>query len=415
MLPGDDIKEIMPNDDLSRLRIDKQGPVVTRKWRRRPFTVLLILVVTSASIYWLSRAVIFPTVEIETVSASQIFPSSAFTVLNASGYVVAQRKAALAAKATGRLVWLGVEEGSKVSKGEVIAKLEGMDAEASRRQASAAFDSAKSVCDQSKVELADSVRNLKRLKELLSQGYVSQSDYDLAEARKDRSVAAVAAAEANCKVAEASLSGAEVALDYTRIRAPFDGVVLTKNADVGDIVTPLGAAANAKASVVTIADLASLRVEADVSESSLEKVKVSQPCEITLDALPQSRFRGVVHSIVPTADRSKATVMVKVSFIDTDPKIFPEMSAKVSFLERPLKPEDQTPMTAVPKSAIVTREGRSSVFVVKDDRVILSVVVTGALSGDMMEIKSGIKPGDKVAAKPLDKLKDGSRVRIRQK
>jgi len=405
----------MPNDDLSRLRIDKQGPVVTRKWRRRPFTVLLILVVTSASIYWLSRAVIFPTVEIETVSASQIFPSSAFTVLNASGYVVAQRKAALAAKATGRLVWLGVEEGSKVSKGEVIAKLEGMDAEASRRQASAAFDSAKSVCDQSKVELADSVRNLKRLKELLSQGYVSQSDYDLAEARKDRSVAAVAAAEANCKVAEASLSGAEVALDYTRIRAPFDGVVLTKNADVGDIVTPLGAAANAKASVVTIADLASLRVEADVSESSLEKVKVSQPCEITLDALPQSRFRGVVHSIVPTADRSKATVMVKVSFIDTDPKIFPEMSAKVSFLERPLKPEDQTPMTAVPKSAIVTREGRSSVFVVKDDRVILSVVVTGALSGDMMEIKSGIKPGDKVAAKPLDKLKDGSRVRIRQK
>src|SRR6185369_16761747 len=288
----------MSNDDLSRLRIDKQGPVVTRKWRKRPFLFLLVLIIASASIYWLTRVVIFPTVEIETVSASQIFPSSAFTILNASGYVVAQRKAALAAKATGRLVWLGVEEGSKVSEGEVIAKLEAMDAEASRRQASAALDSATSVCDQSKVELADSVRNLKRLKELLSQGYVSQSDYDIAEARKDRSVAAVAAAEANCKVAEASLSGAEVALDYTRIRAPFNGVVLTKNADVGDIVTPLGAAANAKASVVTIADLASLRVEADVSESSLEKVKVSQPCEITLDALPQSRFRGVVHSIV---------------------------------------------------------------------------------------------------------------------
>jgi len=405
----------MSNDDLSRLRIDKQGPVVTRKWRKRPFLFLLVLIIASASIYWLTRVVIFPTVEIETVSASQIFPSSAFTILNASGYVVAQRKAALAAKATGRLVWLGVEEGSKVSEGEVIAKLEGMDAEASRRQASAALDSANSVCDQSKVELADSVRNLKRLKELLSQGYVSQSDYDLAEARKDRSVAAVAAAEANCKVAEASLSGAEVALDYTRIRAPFNGVVLTKNADVGDIVTPLGAAANAKASVVTIADLASLRVEADVSESSLEKVKVSQPCEITLDALPQSRFRGVVHSIVPTADRSKATVMVKVSFIDTDPKILPEMSAKVSFLERPLKPEDQTSMTAVPKSALLTRDGRSILFLVKGDKVIQTDVVTGVLSGDMIEIKSGIKPGDKVAAKSLDKLKDGSRVRIRQK
>src|SRR6185369_4822122 len=223
------------------------------------------------------------------------------------------------------------------------------------------------------------------------------------------------AAEANVKVAEASLSGADVSLDYTRIRAPFNGVVLTKNADVGDIVTPLGAAANAKASVVTIADLASLRVEADVSESSLEKVKVSQPCEITLDALPQSRFRGVVHSIVPTADRSKATVMVKVSFIDTDPKILPEMSAKVSFLERPLKHEDQTSMTAVPKSALLTRDGRSILFLVKGDKVIQTDVVTGVLSGDMIEIKSGIKPGDKVAAKSLDKLKDGSRVRIRQK
>jgi len=405
----------MPNDDLSRLRIDKQDPVVTRKWRKRPFLVLLILIITPASIYWLSRVVFFPTVEIETVSVSQIFPSSAFTILNASGYVVAQRKAALAAKATGRLEWLGVEEGVKVSKGEVIARLEGMDAEASRRQAAAALDSAASLLDQAKVELADSVRNHKRLKELLSLGYVSRADYDLAEARKERSAATVSAAEANVRVAEASLSGADVALDYTRIRAPFNGVVLTKNADVGDIVTPLGAAANAKASVVTIADLASLRVEADVSESSLEKVKVAQPCEITLDALPRSRFRGVVHSIVPTADRSKATVMVKISFIDSDSNILPEMSAKVSFLERPLKLEDQTPMTAVPKSALVKREGRSSVFVVKGDKVMQSDVVTGALSGDMIEIKSGIKLGDKVAAKPLDKLKDGSRVKIRQK
>jgi len=405
----------MPNDDLSRLRIDKQGAVVARNWRKRPYLALVVLIVISASVFWLSRVVFFPTIEIETVTVSQIYPSSAFTVLNASGYVVAQRKAALAAKATGRLEWLGVEEGSKVHKGEVIARLEGMDAEASRRQAAASLDSYVSLRSQAKVELVDSDRNLKRLKELLSQGYVSQADCDLAEARKERASAALSAAEANCKVGEAALSGAEVSLDYTRIRAPFDGVVLTKNADVGDIVTPLGAAANAKASVVTIADLSSLRVEADVSESSLEKVKVSQPCEITLDALPQKRFRGVVHSIVPTADRSKATVMVKISFIDTDSSILPEMSAKVSFLERPLQLQDRTPMTAVPKSALVTREGRNSVFVVKGDKVILTAVVTGALSGDMIEIRSGLKTGDKVAAKSLDVLKDGSRVRIRQK
>jgi HlyD family secretion protein len=405
----------MSTDDLSRLRIDKQGTVVIPAWRKRPFLALFILLVTLTSIYWISRVAFFPTIEIETVSASQVFPSAAFTTLNASGYVVAQRKAALAAKATGRLEWLGVEEGSKVSKGEVIARLEGRDAEASRRQASAALDSAKSLCDQSKVELTDSVRNLKRLKELLSQGYVSQADYDLAEARKDRSAAALSAAEANVKVAEASLSGADVALDYTRIRAPFDGVVLTKNADVGDIVTPLGAAANAKASVVTIADLSSIRVEADVSESSLEKVKVSQPCEIFLDALPQRRFRGVVHSIVPTADRSKATVMVKISFVDSDSKILPEMSAKVSFLERSLKPADQIPITAVPKSTVVTLEGRSIIFIVKGDKVIQTYVVTGTSSGDMVEIKSGIKAGDKIAIRPQGKLKDGSRVKIKNK
>lgn len=405
----------MSNDDLSRLRIDKQGTVDTPKWRKRPFWTVFILIVMVTSIYGISRVVFFPTIEIETVSASQLFPSAAFTTLNASGYVVAQRKAALAAKATGRLEWLGVEEGKKVSKGEVIARLEGLDAEASRRQASAALESAKSSRDQARVELVDSVRNLKRQKELLSQGYVSQADYDLAEARKDRSAAAVSAAEANIKVAEASLSGAEVALDYTKIRAPFDGVVLTKNADVGDILTPLGAAANAKASVVTIADLSSLRVEADVSESSLGKVKVSQPCEILLDALPQSRFRGVVHTIVPTADRSKATVMVKISFVDTDPRILPEMSAKVSFLERPLKPGDQTSMTAVPKSAVVTSEGKSTVFIVNGGRVLQSAVVTGALSGDMIEIKSGIKPGDKIAVRFQGKLKNGSRVTIKSK
>ena len=137
------------------------------------------------------------------------------------------------------------------------------------------------------------------------------------------------------------MEAAKVAVEYTQIRAPFDAVVLTKNADVGDIVTPIGAAANAKAAVVTIADMDSLRVEADVSESNLEKVKVGQPCEIQLDALPETRFPGQVHMIVPTADRSKATVMVKVRFLDPDPRILPEMSAKVAFLSRSVNPEEQ--------------------------------------------------------------------------
>lgn len=404
----------MANEELSRLKIDKQAINAQRGWYRRPrlfFWLLLPLAVVLA--IW--KFLLAPVVSIETVTVSQAFPSQSFTLLNASGYVVAQRKAALAAKATGRLDWLGVEEGSRVKRGEIIARLEGGDLEASRQQAAAALTSAKAQYDQTRVETDEAQRNLGRLKELLAQGVVSQADYDGAEARHQRAKAALDVAAANIRVAEAALAGAGVSLDYTRIRAPFDGVVLTKNADVGDIVTPLGAAANAKASVVTIADLASLRVEADVSEANLEKVKKGQPCEILLDALPGSRFSGVVHTVVPTADRSKATVMVKVGFLQPDGRILPEMSAKVAFLERQVKRDEQHPKTVISPAAIIRNGSVSFVYLVKGDRAKKTAVTLGARVGDMVEVTAGLKAGDKIAVKPLDKLKDGSRVKSADK
>ena len=173
--------------------------------------------------------------------------------------------------------------------------------------------------------------------------------------------------EAAIRAFTAALHGADVALGYTYIRAPFDAVVLTKDADIGDIVTPIGAAAEAKAAVVTIADMNSLLVEADVSESNLKQVKVGEPCEIQLDAFPDLRFRGEVHMIVPTADRTKASVMVKVKFLDKDKRVLPEMSAKVAFLERPLKPEELKPRIAVNASSVVTQDSRKYVFLVKDE------------------------------------------------
>ncbi len=161
---------------------------------------------------------------------------------------------------------------------------------------------------------------------------------------------------------KAALNSAEVSIEYTLIRAPFDAVVLTKNADIGDIITPLGAAANAKAAVVTIADMSSLQVEADVSESNLKYVKLGQPCEIQLDAFQELRFRGEVHMIVPTADRSKASVMIKVKFLDKDSRILPEMSARVAFLERTVTVEEQKPRTAInPAAIIIKREQKNSV------------------------------------------------------
>lgn len=404
----------MASEDISRLKIDKQALTHRPPWHKRRLALILpLLTVFAAVVLW--KTVFAPVVQVETATVTQAYPSQAFTLLNASGYVVAQRKAALAAKATGRLDWLGVEEGSRVKSGEVIARLEGRDAAASLRQATAAVTAAGAQSEQAAVDYSDAGRNLLRLKELLAQGVISQADYDSAEARHERGRAALAAARANVKVAEGVLAGADVALDYTLIRAPFDGVVLTKNADVGDIVTPLGAAANAKASVVTIADLASLRVEADVSESNLEKVKQGQPCEILLDALPGSRFRGLVHTIVPTADRSKATVLVKVSFLDLDPRILPEMSAKVAFLERPVVAAEQQPKTVLPPAALVSRDGKSYVYLLQGGRVVMTPVTLGGKVGDMQEITAGVKAGDKIAVKPLEKLKNGSRVKSADK
>jgi RND family efflux transporter MFP subunit len=190
---------------------------------------------------------------------------------------------------------------------------------------------------------------------------------------------------------------------------------LTKDADIGDIVTPLGAAANAKAAVVNIADMGSLEVEADVSESNLSWVRAGQPCEIQLDALPEQRFRGEIHMIVPTADRSKATVMVKVRFIDKDKRILPEMSAKVAFLSRPVTGEEKKPRIALNQSAVVNRKNLKTVFLVKGNRVVEAPVSLGGPIGDMVEVLQGVKVGDQVVLNPSDRLKEGSKIKIEEK
>ncbi|HYS44426.1 MAG TPA: efflux RND transporter periplasmic adaptor subunit [Geobacteraceae bacterium] len=405
----------MTDQDLSGLKIDKTAAAFrpVRRKKKVVWLVALSFVILAGVLF--AAGILTPAVEVEVATISQVYPSQSFTLLNASGYVVAQRKAAVASKATGRLEWLGVEEGSRVRSGEVLARLENRDAAASRDQSAANLNTARASLDQALTELLDAGRAFTRQKELLAQGIVAQADYDAAEARYNKAKAGVAGAEAAVKAADAALNGAAVALEYTLIRAPFDAVVLTRDADVGDIVTPLGAAANAKAAVVTIADMGSLQVEADVSESNLEKIRTGQPCEVQLDALPGARFAGAVHIIVPTADRSKATVMVKVRFLTLDSRILPEMSAKVAFLERPVKKEESEPRTAVNPAAIVTRDGRKTVFLVKGTRVAATEIRTGAQIGEMIEVLAGVKAGDKVAVKPLDKLKDGSKIKTAEK
>jgi RND family efflux transporter MFP subunit len=405
----------MGNEDLSKLKIDKTADIYQPQTRRkRIYLIIAILLVILTGILFM-KGVFNPAVEVETANVTQLYPSQTFTLLNASGYVVAQRKASVASKTTGRLVSLSVEEGSIVRAGEVIARLENDDVVASRNQAEAAMDAARHNLELVKAELTDATLSFHRSKDLVDKGYISQAEYDAAEARYRKGSAAVASSEAEVKVAVAALQGANVALEYTLIRAPFDAVVLTKNADVGDIITPLGAAANAKAAVVSIADMDSLQVEADVSEASLHQIKMGQPCEIQLDALPDSRFRGAIHMIVPTADRTKATVMVKVRFIDKDKRVLPEMSAKVAFLSREVKSDEQKPRTALNPAAITSRNGKKSVFLIKENKASETPVMLGEQLGDMVEILSGVKAGDRVVLKPLDKMKDGMRIKVAEK
>lgn len=402
----------MDVDDLSRLRIDRTKYQAQRNKRKRYFSLLIVLAVFAGGGILYGTGILKPARKVEIANVATIYPSQTFTLLNASGYVVAQRKSAVSSKITSWLVSLFVEEGSKVKKGEIIAALENKDVLAALDKAKANIEFARFELEHAEAELTEAALAFNRTKELLESEFAAPSEFDAAEARHKSAIATVAARKAALQAAEAALKEAEVNLGYTYIRAPFDAVVLTKTADVGDIVTPVGAAVNVRASVVTIADMDSLQVEADVSESNIKQVKVGQPCEIQLDALPNERFRGEVHMIVPTADRSKASVLVKVAFIDKDSSIFPEMSAKVAFLKREVTKKEQKPVKAVPISAIAKYKGQDVVYVVVRNRAMEKKIEIGRKLDNMVEILSGLELGDKVVLSPQGKIKDGKRVKI---
>ncbi len=401
----------MADQDLSKLTIDK-SKVAFRAGRGKKVFYLVFSVLALIAAGFLYRMGFFtPPIQVQLANVTQIYPSQGFTVLTASGYVVPQRKSALASKVTGRLVWLGVEEGSRIKKGDVVARLESQDVEAAKAQAAATLESARFNLENAKAELADATLNLNRSKELVEKNFIARGEYDTNVARHKKAEAAVKAAEAVIKANEAALEAAGIQLEYTLIRAPFDAVVLTKNADMGDIVTPFSAAAESKSAVVTIADMDSLQVQADVSESSLGQVKIGQPCEVQLDALPDRRLRGAVHMIVPTGDRSKAAVMVKIRFLDKDHRILPEMSAKVSFLSKEITRKDQRPRTAMSQRALVTRGDGKNAFRVQGDRAVQVSILLGNPIGDMVEVIDGLKAGDQVVLDPPAKLKSGAKVK----
>jgi RND family efflux transporter MFP subunit len=390
--------------DLASLKIDRSfqrgnSPAKSRAKRKIVIGLVVALVLAAAVLFL--KELFNPAVEIQLATAGLTSPSQTQSVLTASGYVVARRKAAVASKGTGRLVLLNVEEGDQVKKGQLIARLEDADVVAARERARQSLLFAEA-------DLYDAKTSYERTRILLKQGAIAQAEYDVAEARLKRVVASI-------DVARFALKEAEVAVENTRIIAPFDGTVLKKNADVGEIVAPLAGAASSKAAVVTIADMSSLEVDADVSEANITRVAPEQHCEITLDAYPQQRYPGYVTKIVPTADRSKATVLVKIKFKEYDQRVLPEMSAKISFLAIGYKAQsaDHKLLLTVPEAAVATRAGRAVIYQIRDDRAVEVPVSIGQKVGGLVEINSGIKEGDKIIAKVDDRIEAAAKVAVK--
>ena len=394
------------DSDLSSLRIDRSSRGEPSSRQRRSggrwlvWTIVIVALLAGALLLknWFSSGV-----EVQLATATLTSPSQANAVLTASGYVVARRKAAVASKGTGTLVFLAVDEGDRVKKGQVIARLDDSDVAASLRRARENLRVAEADLDEAKI-------NFERMQKLVGTRAIAQANYDAADARYKRVLATIEAAKF-------AVQEAEVAVENTRIIAPFDGTVLKKNADVGEIVAPLAGAVSSRAAVVTIADMSSLEVEADVSEANITRVSANQNCEITLDAYPQQRYPAYVSNIVPTADRAKATVMVKIKFKQDDQRVLPEMGAKITFLVAGASADatNVKPVLTVPAAAVATRDGRQVVFQIKEDRAVEIPVTTGRKLGNAIEITGGLKEGDKVISKADDQIQAGTKVTLGKK
>jgi RND family efflux transporter MFP subunit len=389
------------NADLSALKIDRASESEASdksKWKLWVGSIVAVLSLAVIGYFSLGNA-LSPATEVTLATAALSSPSQSNAVLTASGYVVAQRKAAIASKGTGRLEYLSVVEGDKVKKGDIIGRLEDADIKASLEQARANLR-------MYEADMNDAKQSLVRTKALIDKGIATQAEFDGAEARFNRVTASIG-------VAKATVTGAEVALENTLIRAPFDGTVLAKNANVGEIVAPLAASASSRAAVVTLADMSSLEVEADVSESNIERIKKDQACEISLDAYSDKRYEGFVSKIVPTADRAKATVMVKVGFRTYDNRVLPEMSAKVLFLTKASDPATMNakPILTIPSAAVATRNGKNIVFMVRENQAYETTVVLGKNLGALVEITEGLSAGQKVISKVEPAFKDGMKIK----
>lgn len=387
--------------DLSALKIDRKSKAKVPGWWKRWLHLLwLVVPIVGYLAYQVAIEKARPSVSVRTARVEFLSETDASVDLVATGYVVAQVKAAVASKATGRLEVLNFEEGDRVRAGEVIAELDNEDIRAELEIAEANLRLARA--DSVAAEL-----HYRRQERLRLSGYTTDEAVENA-------TAAYLGAAARVEAAAAMVKAARVALDNTIIKAPFAGTVLTKHADVGEMVAPFASASSSKGAVVTIADMSSLQVEADVSESNIQRVKPGGACRIILDAYPAITYLGKVNKIVPTADRARATVMVKIAFDRLDERVLPEMSARVSFLPEAGDEKTAEPVLAAPQTAVTMREGQPIVFVVENGAVRAVSVRIGRNLGEVVEIIEGLEAGAEVVLSPAGNMKSGDKIEISQ-
>jgi len=403
------------SDLLKELRIDRSAaPPPSRRGLWITVVVVLILIALAAlgwKLFGAEKAIEVRTA-IVTVSGSGAGSAS---VLDATGYVVARRMATVSAKITGKVREVLIEEGQKVEAGQVLARLDPVDADAQRSLAAAQLSAANSQIENMRAQLREAEANAVRMAAMVQKQLIPRSQYDQAIAQRDAMRAQMDMAKRNAKVAAGQLQIADNGVDNTVIRAPFTGVVIDKAAQPGEMISPLSAGGGfTRTGIGTIVDMDSLEVEVDVSEAYIGRVQPKMPVEAVLNAYPDWKIPAEVIAIIPTADRAKATVKVRISLKSRDPRIVPDMGVRVSFLERapPAGAAAIAPRVLVPTAAVRQDGDQDSVFVLNQGKAERHAVKLGGTLGEDRQVLSGLNGGEEVIVEAPDTLKDGDAVRV---
>jgi len=402
-------------DELAALRIEREPVRVGGgRWIGWVVGLLLLIGVGAGGWIWYRRP---RPIEVEVAAVTVRSAGAQASVLNGTGYVTARRRATVSSKITGKVTEINVEEGMVVREGQILARLDDLSAKAALALAQAQADATRRAVHENEVRRDEARVTLGRLSQLLKDGIVTQADVDAARANMDSAEARISLLRQQVLVSERQIDLQQTDLDNTIIRAPFTGVAISKDAQPGEMVSPVSAGGGfTRTGICTIVDMRSLEIEVDVNQTYINRVHPKQNVTAVLDAYQDWQIPGRVITIVPAADRQKATVLVRIAFEQLDPRILPDMGVKVTFLA---DPEPKTanaqaaPVTLAPKAALVTQGASTFAFVVRGDNVERRAVQTGGTDGDRIEVRAGLQPGDRVVLSPPSVLQDGGAISVK--